>query len=571
MMTRNLMIQTGLDQTPGQFLSTEICIIGGGAVGVTLALESAKAGFDVLVLEAGGPPGRDQATDDLDGEIVSAHRHAPLKECSARQLGGTTARWAGRCLPLDELDLERRAHVAESGWPLAWEELQRWYPQASEYCHVAPGRFTVPEALPAAPVAMVPGFRDGAIIGSRLERWSLPTHFGRHYRAALTGDRRIRVLLRSTCTKLKLDAQSRQIVEAVVAAAPGREFRVRAKVFVIAGGGIESTRLLLSSCDSGGGAIGDRYGHLGRWYMGHLSGSVAEIQFHGDPRQTLYGLEPDRHGVFCRRRFWPAPDTQRREGLLNTAFWPTNPAASDPGHRNGLLSAAYLALSTPLLRDILATPVIRRMFCGTPDRPRYRAHMVNVLRDFPRASSDAAYFLYRRFLTQRSVPALFVGSPTNRYELYFHAEQAPNWSSRVSLCDRVDRLGRRRPRVDLRYSDQDIDSVVRSHQVLAHELGDIQGVATVVYKGSDVHAQVSALAADGYHQLGTTRMSESERTGVVDPDTRVHGVKNLYVCSSSVFPTGGHANPTLTVVALAVRLADHLRHLAAGDALERSA
>jgi len=552
------LIEDGLEIPHGQVLTTQVCIVGAGAAGVTLALELAGQGQHVILLEAGGMKADRTARSDLAGEVLSPRHHAPLPECRSRQLGGTSALWVGRCLPLDAIDLERRDYVPNSGWPIDWAELDRYYPRANEYCHVGSYAYTRAAALPHAPRFFVPGFRDGAVIASYVERWSLPTHFGRHYRGALSANYKIRVLLNSACTEVDLDPERRQVREVSVATAPGRRFRVRAQTFVLAGGGLETTRLLLASNSVEAEGIGNRYSHLGRYYMGHIFGSIAEIQFYGDPRKTIYGFERDPDGIYCRSRLWLAPETQRKGALLNTAFWPTNPPAANPEHRNGILSAAYIALSIPLLRDKLAAPAIQKMFCDKSPGEAYWPHVRNLLMDLPQTSFYSARFLYRRFVTKRHIPALFVYNQANHYDLYYHAEQAPNRDSRVVLADDADRFGMPRLKVDLRYSEQDIDSVVRAHEVLAREMHVHQQVASIQYKREDVYDHVLEQAADGYHQMGTTRMAASERHGVVDEHCRLHGVGNLYVCSSSVFPTTGHANPMLTIVALAVRLADHI-------------
>jgi choline dehydrogenase-like flavoprotein len=552
------LIEDGRNIPEAQILNTQVCVIGAGAAGVTLALELASRGVDVILLEAGGLEADKASLRDMAGEIVSCGHHAPLSECRSRQLGGTTALWVGRCLPLDPIDLERRDYLPGSGWPIEWAELKRWYPPANEYCHAGVCNYTLAEAIPQAPASLVPGFKDGALIGSHIERWSLPTHFGRHHRRALSMSKKIRVLLYATCTELDFDPEHRRIMTVSAATAPGRRFRVRAQTFVLAGGGLETTRLLLASNKIEAQGIGNRHGHLGRYYMGHVFGSVAEIRFHGDPRRIIYGLERDADGVYFRRQIWLAPQTQQAEGLLNTAFWPTNPPASNPEHRNGILSAAYLALSLPYLCDQLAAPTIRKMFIGESAERCWWPHLRNILLDLPRASLQGTHFLYRRFFTKRHIPALFVKNPANRYDLYYHSEQAPNRDSRVVLDNDVDRFGMPRLRVDLRYSFQDIDSVVRAHRVLSREMQDRQGVASIRYKRSDVHGHILEQASDGYHQIGTTRMAANERDGVVNGDCRVHDTRNLYVCSSSVFPTSGHANPTLTIVALAVRLGHHI-------------
>ncbi len=552
------MIEDGSEVATGDVLKADVCLVGAGAAGITLALELAAQRIDVLLLEAGGEKFSETSAQELRGESVFPQHHAPLSECRSRQLGGTTALWVGRCLPLDPLDLDERDHVPGSGWPIEWSELESYYPQANEHCHVGAYAYTVQSALPGAPVSLIPGLREGVLNTSSIERWSLPTHFGRHYRRALASSSRINLLLNSACVELQLDPQSRRLTGLVVATALGRQFKVQARQYILAGGGLETTRMLLASSAVETEGLGNRSGHLGRHYMGHLFGSVAEIRFLGDPRQTIHGFERDRQGVYCRRRIGLTPDTQKNEGLLNTAFWPTNPPAGDPDHRNGVLSAAFLALSLPFLRDRLAAPIIQKMFCGEPREAAYAQHLRNILLDFSRASGHGAYYLYRRFFTQRRVPALFVFNPANRYDLYYHAEQSPNPDSHVTLSDERDRLGMRRLKVNLHYQEQDIDSVVRSHRVLENELVREQKVARIEFKRRDIHAHVREQACDGYHQIGTTRMAARERDGVVDKNCRVYGVENLYICSSSVFPTSGHANPTLTIVALAVRLANHL-------------
>jgi choline dehydrogenase-like flavoprotein len=185
------------------------------------------------------------------------------------------------------------------------------------------------------------------------------------------------------------------------------------------------------------------------------------------------------------------------------------------------------------------------------------AHVRNVLRDTLAVACFVPSFGYRRYLAKRRIPGFFLRSPTNTYALHYHAEQAPNESSRVRLSNETDELGVRRLIVELQFSPLDAASVVSTHRLLdahlkRHHCGHL------IWKYPDAQAAVLRQARDGFHQAGTTRMSRAPQDGVVDPDCRVHGIRNLYICSSSVFPTSGQANPTLTVLALAVRLARHL-------------
>lgn len=552
------MIRNGADLCDNSLLQSQVCVIGAGAAGITLGLELAQRGIDVILLEAGDSKARAFPDADLDGHIIQASHHAPLHECRSRQLGGTTALWAGRCLPFDPIDFEPRDYVQHSGWPISFEEIERYYPLANDYCFAGEYSYDAAQAFPGAGTALIPGFSSDRLTCTRLERWSLPTHFGKHYRKQLTSSRCLCVLLNSVCVEITLDPHQERVDSVIVATAPGRHFRVKAKAFVLAGGGLETTRLLLASnkiCPEG---IGNRSGHLGRYYMGHLFGSIANIQISGDPHKTLYDFERDRQGVYCRRRFWVTPETQKQEKLLNTAIWLTNPPAANPDHRSGILSAAYLALGLPYLRSKLAPPAIQKAFRGAHPNQSVWPHLRNMVFDLPHTVFFSSQFLFRRFIPKRKIPALFIFNRSNGYDLYYHAEQTPRWRNRVSLQDCHDRLGIPRLQVDFDYSPQDIDSVVRTHQILADQLQRDRKWATLRFKENDSHRLISDQARDGFHQIGTTRMSVREKDGVVDPNCRVHGIDNLYVCSSSVFPTSGQANPTLTIVALAIRMARHL-------------
>jgi choline dehydrogenase-like flavoprotein len=182
---------------------------------------------------------------------------------------------------------------------------------------------------------------------------------------------------------------------------------------------------------------------------------------------------------------------------------------------------------------------------------------VNVLRDLPSVAVFAPSFAYRRYVAKRNVPGFFIRSMNNVYALHYHAEHLPNEDSRVWLGKEADKSGLRKLIVDIRFTDADASSVVENHRILDAQLR-LRGLGRVSYRSPDLHAAVLSQAGDGFHQIGTTRMSRNERDGVVDVDCKVHGQKNLYVAGSSVFPTSGQANPTLTALALAARLAGHL-------------
>ena len=244
-----------------------------------------------------------------------------------------------------------------------------------------------------------------------------------------------------------------------------------------------------------------------------------------------------------------------REGLLNSAIWLNNPSLADASHRNGILSMSHLALSLPGMRLALAPEAIRRAAIDSERRSPALNHWRNILRDLPRTAAFVPHYLHKRYLRPRKLPAFFLFNPGNRYCLYYQGEQAPDPNSRVTLGEQRDALGMRRLVIEFRYSAADIESVLRTHQLLGAHLGRL-GLGELHFLAADPRAAIDRQATDGIHQIGTTRMSQRPEDGVVDAHCRVHSTTNLFVASSSVFPTSGQANPTLPIVAMAVRVAE---------------
>jgi hypothetical protein len=343
----------------------------------------------------------------------------------------------------------------------------------------------------------------------------------------------------------------------VIRTLEGGEARIRAGRFIICAGGLDTTRLLLASpalfAETGGAPWA-----LGRTYQSHLTGKIARIRFSTPADATVFGFDRDEDGVYVRRRFMIAPQVQRDKKLLNFAAWLDNPPIYEPGHGNAVLSFAYLALKMPLISSLLAPPSIREVTTGGKGRSlQLAAHLGNILAHPVATLGFAFSFFFKRYLAERQLPGFFLKSGDNVYGLQYHVEQAPDPDNRVWLSDERDALGMRRLHVRLECTEQDIDSILDSHEVLDMWLRKC-GVGRLDYMEGDVRASIRRQFRDGIHQIGTTRMGDDPETAVVDRDLRVFGSDNLYLCSSSTFPTSGQANPTFMIVAFAIRLAAHL-------------
>jgi choline dehydrogenase-like flavoprotein len=543
-----------------------VAVVGAGPAGIVIALELARGGLDVVVLESGSTRFDPTAQRLADAAELDPQVHAPMSMATRRQIGGTSVIWGGRCVPYDPIDFEAREIAPEARWPVNYDELTPFFQRACDWFVCGRAAFDGHQ-LTHLPASLVPGLPDEDVHTSTFERWSLPTNFGREYGAQLRRSPRVRLVCALTCTRIASGSDAHRIEHLEARALDGRRVRVQARRYVLAAGGLETTRLLLASPGRHGRALGDHSGQLGRYYMGHLEGVVARVRLSTPPDGTVFGYERDIDGVYVRRRFSFSAEAQRRLGLPNIVAWLANPDLPDPAHGSGPLSFAYLALASPFGR-LFAPDAQRRSLTGedVPGAPYgpakrgpLREHARNLIRDAGATARFVTDFTARRFLARRrKVPGFFIYNAQNTYPFQFHGEHLPHRDSRVSLSDARDALGMPRLRIDIRYSDQDVAGVINAHRrwdehLRKHRCGHLE------YLQDDVEAAVRKRIGGGFHQVGTTRMSAHPEEGVLTRDLAVHGYDDLFVASSSALVTSSQANSTFMVIVFALRLADYLR------------
>lgn len=547
----------------GSELRSDVCIIGGGPVAIAMALRLAKAGSEVLLLPGGG--WREEA-DDRDryrGFVDPAGSHEPLEENRRRVWGGTGTVWGGRCVPFDTIDYENRPWIPHSGWPIARAEAEQCLKDALEFCEAGSGSFEVGKVFPDSPTAILPGFENEKWSTRNLERWSPPTNFGRRHRKDIQLSQKIRVLLHGQATHLQLHRNGNRLEHVQAAAQPGHRFRIRSSAYVLACGGLENPRLLLASRNIQKEGIGNRFDQVGRYYQSHLFG-VCGHAILKNPHSMVYDFEKDADGVYCRRRFWLTAEAQKEHQIGNAVGFFFRDLSDAAMHRDPVTSSVFLAKS--LLRaSSRGRPGLSRLWREQGDL--LREHFATILAQAPSAGPHLFRLVAGRFFGKRRLPFFLPPVRQGRFPLFYQTEHTPDPESRVLLsCDQKDDLGVPRLLVKIRFGHRDFQSVKIFHREFQNRLR-ATGLGEFHYDEETLAAQLENRRSgfnSNAHHIGTTRMASRPEHGVVDTQGRIHGVANLFVAGSSVFPTSSHANPTLLALALALRQARLLGQIVHG-------
>ena len=509
----------------------DVCIVGGGPAGISLAIELADSGLQICILESGGLTHEATTQDLLNGEVFGSD-YPELHETRLAALGGSTGVWAGWCRPLDAIDFEARDWVPGSGWPFALSDLMPFYRRAHELCGLGSSDYDAGvwvRRTDSVPLPLPPEQFSTTIFQIS------PVSFGTQYRGLLDRKANIRTVLHATALRLFAAPTADRIERARVSTLDNKQFDVTARIFVLAAGAIENARLLLLSGDCPEISIGNGRGLVGRYFMEHgfinagsyfCSDAAQSMAFHFPTRVQL-----DGHEVVVRSGFSVSPTIARGQRLLNAAIF------FHPSYES------HDVFDSP---EISALLEIRDKLRGRAVPGGYLKRVVRVLH----SPGKLAIAVHRR--------AFVRARPQRRWRTRALFECAPHSDNRVSLCPERDRLNRPRVRVRWQLGELDLYSVRQTHALLDNAL---RGAGLGRFESrlvTDLSWQRATEAAK--HHLGTTRMHGEPAYGVVDADCKVHGVPNLYIAGGSVFPTGGFANPTLTIVALAARLAEHIRN-----------
>ncbi|WP_424968575.1 GMC oxidoreductase [Dinoroseobacter sp. S375] len=532
----------------------DVTVIGAGPVGLNLACALADKGQRVLVLESGEKGPTDAAQDLAADALHTPDTHYTPEITVARRLGGASNLWGGRCVPFDGIDFAPRPWIEDlPDWPVTETDLAPYLAPACAALGAGEAVFHDPvPGLDANP----PGFET-----DRLERWTNQPRAQVVHQDRIETDPKLVVALGVTVTGM--DHGAEEGVTALHLWSPGWPARsetptLPVRQVVLAAGGNASTRLLLALQAETPALFGGPDGPLGRYYMGHVNGQIADIVFENDALHDAMNFYVDAHGSYVRRRITPTEATQKDHALANVAFWPVVPEISQAEHRSGPLSAVFLALSLPGLGSRLIAEPIRLKHMGP--KPWTRGpHLRNVLGDLLRTASFVPWFLWNRHVARHRIPGFFLENPGKRYGLEFHSEHLPGAESRLTLSEARDASGLRRLEIDFRFSERDVETVLRAHDALDAAL-TASGLGRLVYRyeGAARAEGVLVEARHGNHQVGTIRMGSDPRHAVVDGWGTSFDLPNLHVASTAILPTSSQANPTLAALQLGLRLVDKL-------------
>jgi choline dehydrogenase-like flavoprotein len=518
----------------GQTIEADICVIGAGAAGISIACAFIGSDNEVCVVESGGFDFEADTQNLYSGR--SADTSVALEAGRLRMFGGTTNHWGGRCAEFSADELAERSWVPYSGWPISAAELARYYDRARKVCG-----FNQPWRGPEETFELLGLDRRPAVAGDvEPQLWHITQHdggmywnFGTQYRTVLERTRNVRVLLHANLVAFRTDPTMRHVESVEVRSLTGNAASVRARLFVICTGAIENARLLLLPNQYGPAGLGNSHDLVGRFFMQHIRAKAATIavadrlspiqDFYNDftgPDQAYYEV-----GVTLSKRL------QSNAKILNG-------------------SAVLEYEGDPRAGTTAAQDIWRRLRAGEW-ADDLGAKVWRVISDLPAFATNA-----ERWLKTGRHPLL----PLKVSNVIVDLEQMPDPDSRVRLGTDRDPLGLPRVVTYWKVSGHERETARQFMIALGTAFGmrDLGRLRVEPEFEQPGDAWVSSVT-ETYHYLGTTRMAVDPSQGVVDTNCRVHGMDNLFVGGSSVFPTGGHVNPTFTITALALRLADYMR------------
>ncbi|MBU6230382.1 MAG: GMC family oxidoreductase [Cyanobacteria bacterium REEB459] len=555
------MLVNSRDLSEGHIVKTDVCIIGSGPSGITLARELANSSSHVTLLESGGLF-QDPAIQDLSEGKIVGDDFLSLKETRNRQFGGNSNVWSikldrsenrhwqmgVRYVPLDDIDFQQRDWVPYSGWPIGREDLLPYYGKAQQLAHSGP---FVYEAQAWSDKQVKPIEWAGNNFTTKVYQFGPRQVFCQDYLEELSHSQKVDIYLYATAVELELRPNSQIIKRVQCTNSTGKTYWVEARLFVIATGGIETAKLMLASNQSHPSGIGNENDLVGRFFMDHVLLDIGN-------------LYPASVELFSQLAFYDKRQVNGYSVMGHLAL------KEEVMAQNQLMNSTVILFPRPNLRQTKAMVAFKALVEQGYLKKPLPQNWPLIAKKFLQVAGGLDHIVTAAYLGKRYDQSPWPGfgrggwaeqphthGRFKRFEVLLQTEQAPDPANRVVLSQDRDALGIPRAELHWRWGQLNIDSA-RRIQDLFSDVVEKTGLGHFSAARREGQPYLPGPAGMAHH-IGTTRMSATPQTGVVNSDCRVHSVPNLYIASSSVFPTGGYANPTLTILALSLRLADHLK------------
>jgi choline dehydrogenase-like flavoprotein len=512
--------------------SCDICIIGAGVAGIVVARELLSSNKSLIMIEAG----HEIYNESMQNLYRSNHKPEVFPDTSVsrlRMLGGSSNHWENSTERLDPIDFEKRSWVSDSGWPFSYTTLEPFYEAAERYCGVGDydDAYSLDYWLKKAPFD--DSFPDSQVMKTAIIKSSLiPVRFFQHYGPDLLQSDDLQIISGANITEIDYNHENENVNSISFKTIKSIKHTVKAKLFIMCLGGIENARMLLTFNQVYDNKIGNLYDNVGRYFMEHPTIRGAHFYPLNGRLPSIYeGIYKDK--ILLKARLKLKEDSQYKYETNNL--------------RMILLSRTGEALS----HGVSSAHILSNDFTNADISDDFGTHLVNVLNDI---DVLANIFTKKAFDYELNEDVFkFSG-----YQLISMIEQTPDRKNRITLSDKVDVLGLKKVNIDWTISDDDKDLAWRSLDLISKDPSINRKGRFRVLKEREGRLWNSQLGF-GQHHIGTTRISSSYKTGVVDSKCRVYGTKNFYIGGSSVFPTGGHVPPTLTIVAMSIKLADDIK------------
>lgn len=497
----------------------DICIIGAGAAGISIALDWINAPYKVILLESGGFEYDDKVQDLYKGE-TTGQKYYPLKASRLSYFGGTTGHWAGMCSPFDNIDFMKRDWVPDSGWPISKKDLDPFYARANEKLKLGPYQYDLNYWQKEVP-NLNPFPLDANVVWHKMWQispaWGFGGGLGKVYKDDIVKAKNIHLYTYATVINIIANENVSDIREVTIKNLAGKTHSVKAKHFILAGGAIQNARILLASNTQAPQGLGNDNDVVGRYFMEHLEIPTAELWLFKPFPTDLFTFSFEKPKLWCELAI--AEKVQIENKILNG-------------------TAGLSVLSS-----------------AKHQKPRMEVWQ----NEDPRKSKDNLFKSWD--VASKEAEKENKGSITRAFEFQTRIEQSPNRNSRVTIGPEKDELGMPRANLHWQLTELDKRSIRTINKIIGQQVG-IAGIGRVKlneFLQDENDNSWPTNTNGGWHHMGTTRMSDDRKKGVVDANCQVHGISNLYVAGSGCYATSGAPNPTLTIVALSLKLSDYIK------------